>query len=152
MVEAVLYDRISSTTVRCRICQRRCVIEEGARGYCRTRINRKGTLTSLIYGRVSTIMISPIEKKPVYHFYPGSEWLSVGSLGCNFHCPGCQNWEIAHSQVREETRAVRFLSPDELVRIARENRCFGISWTYNEPTLWLEYTLEGAKRAKENGL
>lgn len=152
MVEAILYDKLKNSTVQCHICQRRCVIREGERGYCRTRENYKGKLLPKTYGRVSSIMISPIEKKPVYHFFPGSEWLSLGSFGCNFRCPGCQNWDIAHSTVQEEIKTARSISPEELVQIAKTNRCFGISWTYNEPTLWFEYTLEGAKLAKKNSL
>lgn len=152
MVEAILYDRVKNDAVRCHICQRRCTIQEGGRGYCRTRENQKGKLIPKTYGLVSSLMISPIEKKPVYHFYPGSEWLSLGSFGCNFRCPGCQNWEIAHSTVQKEIKTVRFISPPELIQIALKNRCFGISWTYNEPTLWLEYTLEGARLAKANNL
>lgn len=152
MVEAILFEKLSNNKVRCNICQRRCVIKEGERGHCRTRVNSKEKLYSLIYGLVSTMMVSPIEKKPVYHFFPGSEWLSLGSLGCNFRCPGCQNWDIAHSGVREEIRTVRYISPKELIQIAKKSQCVGISWTYNEPTLWFEYTLEGAKLAKTNNL
>jgi pyruvate formate lyase activating enzyme len=152
MVEAILYDTVKGNTVGCRVCQRRCTIREGERGYCQTRENRRGKLIPKTYGLVSSLMISPIEKKPVYHFYPGSEWLSLGSFGCNFRCPGCQNWDIAHSAVQEEIKTARFISPQELIRIALKNRCFGISWTYNEPTLWFEYTLDGAKLAKENNL
>lgn len=152
MIEALLYDRLSSQKVQCHVCQRRCVIQEGERGYCRTRENHQGKLFAKTYGLISSIMISPIEKKPVYHFYPGSEWLSLGSFGCNFRCPGCQNWDIAHSKVTEEIKQARSIAPEELIQVAVKNRCFGISWTYNEPTLWLEYTLEGARLAKENGL
>jgi len=152
MFEATLYDKLSSNKVRCNICQRRCVIKENERGYCRTRVNNQGKLYSLIYGLVSSLMVSPIEKKPVYHFFLGSEWLSLGSFGCNFRCPGCQNWDIAHSEVREEIKMARFISPKELIQTAEKNHCLGISWTYNEPTLWFEYTLEGAKLAKINNL
>lgn len=152
MVEAILYDKLSNNRVRCNICQRRCVIQDKERGYCRTRVNQQGKLHTLIYGLVSTIMISPIEKKPVYHFFPGSEWLSLGSFGCNFRCPGCQNWDIAHSDVREEIKRARQISSKELIQMAKKNHSFGISWTYNEPTLWFEYTLEGAKLAKTNNL
>jgi len=134
MVEAILYDTLKGNSVRCRVCQRRCTIREGERGHCQTRENHKGKLISKTFGVVSSLMISPIEKKPVYHFYPGSEWLSLGSFGCNFRCPGCQNWDIAHSTVQEEIKTARLISPQELIRIALKNRCFGISWTYNEPT------------------
>jgi len=96
--------------------------------------------------------ISPIEIKPLYHFYPGSQWLSIGSLGCNFLCPGCQNWEIAHANVEQELDSLRLVSPEESVRLARDGHCKGISWTYNEPTLWFEYTLDSARIAREAGL
>jgi len=140
--------------VRCLVCQRRCSIPEGRAGYCGTRSNRDGRIISLIYGQVSSILISPIEKKPLYHFHPGSLWLSLGSLGCNFRCPGCQNWEIAHADPARGRggRETDYLAPEEMVRLAVENNCRGISWTYNEPTLWFEYTLEGARLAREEGL
>jgi len=152
MIEAILYEKLPNNRVSCHICQRRCLIEDKQRGYCRTRINNLGKLYTLIYGVVSSIMVSPIEKKPVYHFFPGSRWLSLGSYGCNFRCPGCQNWDIAHSEVNEEIRLGQMISSEELIRMAGKNHCLGISWTYNEPTLWFEYTLEGAKLAKKNNL
>jgi len=96
--------------------------------------------------------ISPIEIKPLFHFFPGSQWLSMGSLGCNFLCPGCQNWEIAHADVEKELPPLRFIPPEDAVQLAREDRCKGISWTYNEPTLWFEYTLDSARMAREAGL
>jgi pyruvate formate lyase activating enzyme len=150
-VEALLYERLPEGKVRCHTCQRRCEIREGARGWCLTRENRGGSLWSLTYGRVSSVSINPIEKKPVYHFHPGSLWLSLGSWGCNFRCPGCQNWEIAHSRV-EEGLGGEFLSPKDQVEMALRHGCKGLSWTFNEPTLWLEYTLDAAKLAKEKGL
>jgi pyruvate formate lyase activating enzyme len=152
VVEAILYEKLSNNKVRCNVCQRRCVINENERGHCRTRLNHQGKLYSLIYALISSFMVSPIEKKPVYHFFPGSEWLSLGSFGCNFRCPGCQNWKIAHSDVKEDLEGVRHISPKELILIALKSRCLGISWTYNEPTLWFEYTLDGAKLAKINKL
>ncbi len=106
----------------------------------------------MIYGRVSSIRVSPIEIKPMFHYYPGTGWLSLGSLGCNFLCPGCQNWEIAHADVEKEIFSARYINPKKLVQLALEKDCKGISWTYNEPTLWLEYTLDSAKIAKQNGL
>lgn len=160
MKEALLYHRLNgqalnqggSGQVQCDLCQRRCVVNEGRRGFCRTRLNRGGKLYSLTYGRVASISINPIEKKPVFHFYPGSRWLSLGSLGCNFLCPGCQNWEIAHDRVELPDETYEFLSPEESVQLARERGCQGISWTFNEPTLWFEYTLEGARLARGQGL
>ncbi|MFH1406562.1 MAG: AmmeMemoRadiSam system radical SAM enzyme, partial [Candidatus Omnitrophota bacterium] len=127
---------------------------------------------SLIYNRISSMHADPIEKKPLFHFYPGSICFSLGTLGCNFHCPGCQNWEISHAQIDEyppaaiasagsrrtrsvqtgNGRGVEELPPQESVGLALKNKCRGISWTYNEPTVWFEYTLEGAKLAKQNNL
>ena len=152
MKEALFYTKEKDGAVRCAICQRRCMISEGKRGYCWTRFNKDGRLYSLTYGRVATLAISPIEKKPLYHFYPASRWLSLGSLGCNFRCPGCQNWEIAHRKIDEKATGTEFLSPEEAVRMAKNSGCKGISWTYNEPTLWFEYTLESAKLAHQEGL
>ncbi|MGW8161981.1 MAG: AmmeMemoRadiSam system radical SAM enzyme, partial [Desulfobulbales bacterium] len=127
--EALLYDRHENGSVTCRTCQRRCEIPKDKSGWCRTRINVDGSLYSMIYGEVSSQSINPIEKKPVYHFLPGSRWLSLGSLGCNLRCPGCQNWEIAHWQ--KGAMATTFLSPEDSVQAAKENGCAGISWTFN---------------------
>jgi pyruvate formate lyase activating enzyme len=148
--EAVLYEKLEDKKVRCGICQRRCIIHEGKTGWCMTRINEGGTLYSLIYGEISSISINPIEKKPVFHFYPGSKWLSLGSLGCNFRCPGCQNWDIAHWKHGE--MRTEHLSPEKLVRQAKDTGCIGISWTFNEPAIWFEYTLDAARLARELGL
>jgi pyruvate formate lyase activating enzyme len=111
-----------------------------------------GELYSLIYGKVSSIRVSPIEIKPLFHFYPGSRWLSLGSLGCNFLCPGCQNREISHADPEKEIPLTEYISPEKAVQLATGENCKGISWTYNEPTLSLEYTLDTAKKAKEKGL
>jgi pyruvate formate lyase activating enzyme len=148
--EAHLYTALEGGTVRCNTCQRRCVIPSGRTGWCRTRVNEDGRLWSLIYGEVSSLSINPIEKKPVFHFFPGSRWLSLGSVGCNFRCPGCQNWDIAHW--KEGPLATEYLSPEEAVSQAKNAGCLGISWTFNEPALWLEYTLDSASFAKEQGL
>lgn len=150
--EGLLQEPLGGGKVRCGVCQRRCVVEDGEVGYCRTRRNEGGRLCSLIYGHVASMAVSPIEKKPLFHYYPGSRWLSLGSLGCNFRCPGCQNWEIAHADAREAARATDYLSPEDAVDLAKRDRCLGISWTYNEPTLWLEYTLDSAKLARADGL
>ncbi|MBE0428105.1 MAG: AmmeMemoRadiSam system radical SAM enzyme [Nitrospirae bacterium] len=148
--EAYLYRNVEENKVECLTCQRRCVISIDKRGWCHTRVNKGGKLYSLIYGEVSSLSINPIEKKPVFHFYPGSRWLSLGSLGCNFRCPGCQNWEISHW--KEGAMHSEYLSPEESINKAKTAGCIGISWTFNEPTLWFEYTLDGAKLAKAQGL
>ncbi|HCJ66941.1 MAG TPA: AmmeMemoRadiSam system radical SAM enzyme [Elusimicrobia bacterium] len=160
--EAILYEKLLKSKVRCNICQRRCLIEESKFGWCGTRINQKGKLYTLIYGKVSSWIVSPIEKKPMFHYYPGSRWFSLGTLGCNFRCPGCQNWEIAHAKplnIRENAKHAKtqnlcqnaeteFISPEECINLAKKYNCLGISWTYNEPTIWFEYTLDCAKLVK----
>ena len=150
MKEAYLYEKLESGKVACLTCQRKCVIQEGQKGWCRTRINKDGKLYSLIYGEVSSLSINPIEKKPVFHFYPGSKWISLGSVGCNFRCPGCQNWDIAHW--KEGPTRTEYLSPEELITKAKNTESLGLSWTFNEPAVWFEYTLDGAKLAKAQGL
>lgn len=152
MQKALLFKPIKDKATQCQVCQRRCKIAPGKKGFCKTRKNMKGELYSLTYGKVSSIRVSPIEIKPLFHFYPGSKWLSLGSLGCNFLCPGCQNWEISHADIDKEIAFTKYISPEKAVQLAIKDNCKGISWTYNEPTLWLEYTLDTAKIAKEQGL
>jgi pyruvate formate lyase activating enzyme len=151
MIETALYDKLPGNKVRCNVCAVRCLIKEGEDGICRTRVNRDGILYSLIYNRVSTIHIDPIEKKPLYHFYPASRILSLGSLGCNFQCPGCQNWQISHADANQIATDTTELTAEDTVRLMREHGCGGICWTYNDPTIWLEYTLDCAKQAKAHG-
>ncbi len=148
--EAYSYRKLDDGEVLCLTCQRRCSVAEGQRGWCKTRENRGGKLYSLIYGEVSTLSVNPIEKKPVFHFYPGSRWLSLGSVGCNFRCPGCQNSTIAHWKGGQMDTG--YLSPEHLVSKAKAAGCIGISFTFNEPALWFEYTLDVAKLSKAKGL
>jgi pyruvate formate lyase activating enzyme len=152
MRKSILFYRLKNSYVQCGVCQRRCIIGPGEAGFCQTRNNIHGELYSLIYGRVSSIRVSPIEIKPLFHYYPGSRWLSLGSLGCNFRCPGCQNWEISHADIEKGIPFTDYIPPEKLVQRAVSENCKGISWTYNEPTLWLEYTLDAAKIAKDRGL
>ncbi len=152
MHKSLLFKPLRDDLIQCRVCQRRCKIALGKKGFCKTRKNKNGELYSLIYGKVSSIRVSPIEIKPLFHFYPGSRWLSLGSLGCNFLCPGCQNWEISHADIDKEIPFAEHISPEKVVQLATRENCKGISWTYNEPTLWLEYTLDTAKIAREHGL
>lgn len=147
--EALLYDRLSDGKVRCRTCPRHCTIADGKTGWCTTRINKGGRLYTLIYGVVASMAVSPIEKKPIFHFYPGSKWISMGTYGCNFRCPGCQNWDISHAI---PPKGAVYMTPQEVAEIARRHNCLGVSWTYNEPTIWLEYTIDCARVSKEAGL
>lgn len=151
MLESMLYDKLDKNKVRCRICQVRCVISKGKRGACLTRINEDGTLYTMIYGVTSSVCVDSIEKKPLYHFYPGTKILSMGTRGCNFKCPGCQNWEISHDSPDELGRNMEKLTPADSVALAKRLGCHGIGWTYNDPSIWLEHTLEAAQRAREEG-
>jgi len=152
MQKSTFFKPLEHSVIQCQVCQRQCTIAPRNKGYCKTRKNVNGELHSLIYGRASSIRVSPIEIKPLFHFYPGSRWLSLGSLGCNFLCPGCQNWEISHADPEKEIPFTEYISPEQVVQRATKADCKGISWTYNEPTLWLEYTLDTAKIAKGRGL
>ncbi len=148
MHEAMLYESLSGLVLRCHVCQWRCIIDSGTVGLCRMRHNLQGVLEVLNYGRISSIAIDPVEKKPLFHFYPASQVFSIGGWGCNFRCKHCQNWQIAHQAEGDHG----FLSPQEAVRLAKRHSCDGIAWTYNEPCIWLEYTLDSARLAKQQNL
>lgn len=150
--EASLYEKLSGSRCRCHVCQWRCVINPGHFGVCRVRYNREGTLEILNYGEISSVGIDPIEKKPLFHFYPTSQVFSLGGWGCNFHCQHCQNWEISHQTPWEEKRGSQKLSPEEAMRLTKQYNCRGVAWTYNEPGIWLEYALDSAKLAKREDL
>jgi len=148
-----LFEETQTPKIGCRQCQRRCLIPPGHTGYCHTVRNDNGKLYTLIYGLISSAAVDPIEKKPLYHFFPGSRCFSVGSLGCNFRCNFCQNWQIAYADPESEvSEHYSFMSPNSLVEYAISSGCQGVAWTYNEPSIWYEYTLECAKLCKEHGL
>jgi pyruvate formate lyase activating enzyme len=148
--EAALFDRLDDTKIRCNVCAHRCVISEGSSGFCKVRQNRNGTLYSLIYNTLSSEAIDPIEKKPLYHFLPGTSSYSQGTIGCNFKCTHCQNWSI--SQVSLNKSITSKITPEESVTRAVDYGCASISWTYNEPTIWYEFTYDSARLAHEAGL
>lgn len=150
--EAMLYDRREDGSTDCRVCPRLCHIKPGKSGSCRARVNRDGTLFAITYGRVCSVAADPIEKKPLYHFFPGSSVLSLGSLGCNFACRHCQNWQISRADPSEAARDLRELPVRNIPVLAAHNDCRGVAWTYNEPTIWLEYILDGAQLAHDHGL
>jgi len=152
MIEAMLYDRCEEQYVRCHLCLWNCRIAPGKRGVCRTRENVDGTLYTLIGDRISSACLDPIEKKPLYHFHPGTQAYSIGTVGCSFKCPGCQNWQISRGEPLEEDWRLIRMTPEESVRHAIEQGAAGICWTYNDPAIWLEFTLPGAKLAKDAGL
>lgn len=152
MIRALFYKKIDGEHIRCTLCPNDCVIKDGQFGFCGVRKNIDGTLYSLIYNKLSSMAIDPIEKKPLYHFYPGSKVFSVGTVGCNMRCKHCQNWQIAHTDISSSNRYLEELMPKELVQMAVKKKCKSIAFTYNEPTIWFEYTLDCAKLAKEQGL
>jgi pyruvate formate lyase activating enzyme len=137
-----------SHKARCLTCERRCELADGQVGWCRTRQNQDGTLHTLTYGAVSSLSCNPIEKKPLYHFYPGSVALTAGSWSCNFACPWCQNWDIS----KQPPSGGEFVPPDEFVARARQFGCQGTSISFNEPTLSLEWSLEVFPLARAAGL
>lgn len=152
MREALLAEKLPDSRVRCNICQWRCNIAPNGFGVCRMYQNQDGTLFNMNYALASAINIDPIEKKPLYHFYPGSLCFSLGSWGCNFHCQDCQNWEISCAEIAEPGHGSTEIQPQKAIEMAKARQCEGIAWTYNEPTMWFEYTLDSARLAKENGL
>ncbi len=145
-------EKLPDGRLLCLACQRGCRLRPGEPGFCRVRRRRGDRLVPLSYGRVAALHPANVERKPLYHFHPGRVMLSVGGLGCNFRCPGCQNRDLSFAPVPEALSGVRFIPPEELVRRAAEGGMLGVSWTYNEPAIWFEYTLDGARLAKEHGL
>jgi pyruvate formate lyase activating enzyme len=146
--EAILQEQVERK-VRCLTCERRCLLGDGATGWCRTRFNRDGTLYTLTYGAVSSLAPNPIEKKPFYHFYPGSRALTAGSWSCNFGCPWCQNWDISKTP---PTARSRYMSPEEFIQKTLQQNCQGTSISFNEPTLSLEWSLDVFRLAHKHGL
>lgn len=148
---AFFQEKLEGKKVRCRLCNHFCIIEDGNRGKCNVRINRNGELFSLVYGFPIATNIDPIEKKPFYHFLPGSTSFSIATMGCNFKCPFCQNFEISQASSNYSGYGST-LSPAEIVSLAKKYRCESISYTYTEPTVYFEYAFECAVLAKQAGL
>ncbi|MBP8128587.1 MAG: AmmeMemoRadiSam system radical SAM enzyme [Candidatus Hydrogenedentes bacterium] len=136
--------------VQCDLCPKRCVIEPGQSGECRIRVNVADRLVAVTYGYPCAIHVDPIEKKPLYHFLPGTPILSIATAGCNLHCKNCQNWEI--SQANPEDTKAYYLPPEKLLQAAREYECRSIAYTYTEPNVYYEYALDSCIRARECGL
>jgi pyruvate formate lyase activating enzyme len=146
--ESLLYER-SGAGVVCLTCERRCTIAEGKTGFCKTRRNEGGRLYTLIYGDISSISANPMEKKPFFHFYPGTRALTVGSWSCNFTCPWCQNDDV--SKRPEDIGTGTWMGPDEFVAMVERTGCRGTSLSFNEPTLLLEYTVDVFRAARARG-
>jgi len=148
-MESRYFENVSDG-VRCTICPHLCVIQENKRGRCGTKVNQGGKIIDLSYGRVSAVAVDPIEKKPLAHFYPGSLALSISSIGCNFTCPWCQNYNLSMSDIDEAP--TRHMDPQSVVEAALANNCTSIAYTYNEPLINLNYVEDTAKLAHKAGV
>lgn len=153
MKEALLYEKLDNKLVHCFLCEHQCRIPEDKFGICHVRQNLGGKLYTHVYAKPVALHVDPVEKKPLYHFFPGTESFSLATVGCNFRCGFCQNWEISQASP-EIIRASsgREVLPQEIIVAALKNKCRSISYTYTEPTIFFEYALDIAKLAKENKL
>lgn len=150
--EVMFYTKGPEEQVNCQVCPRLCNIPPGKRGFCRVRENMGGILYATNYAECSSYALDPIEKKPLYHFYPGKLIFSLGTVGCNLRCGFCQNWQIA-----QETPSTTRISPEQAVELALEQKkrgypCVGLAYTYSEPFMWYEYVYDTAKLARDAGL
>lgn len=153
MKEALLYKKLSDKKVQCQNCAHYCVILPGEKGICGVRENQNGKLYSLVYGKAVALNIDPIEKKPFFHFLPGTKSVSVATVGCNLCCANCQNWDISQGpKIRNGEIIGQDIPPEKIVEEALKNRVPSISYTYTEPTIFSEYALDTMKLAKVKGL
>ncbi len=150
VVEARHYEKLANRKIKCKLCPRECVIDDHERGYCGVRENRGGTYYSLVYGRVAAAHVDPIEKKPFFHFLPGSQAFSIATAGCNVNCKFCQNWDI--SQSRPEQIQATEVHTGQLVTMAKQNRCASIAYTYSEPVIFYEYMSDAAEAGRKAGV
>jgi len=146
----MFYKKLADHKVKCTLCAHQCEIASGKRGICRVRENQEGVLYSLNYQRLIAEHIDPIEKKPLFHFYPGTQSYSIAAMGCNFRCLHCQNWSI--SQVRKDIIEGEKVSPERVVQAALHSGCSSISYTYTEPTIYFETAFEISRLAQQKGL
>ncbi|MFX1522560.1 MAG: AmmeMemoRadiSam system radical SAM enzyme [Promethearchaeota archaeon] len=147
--------KIDDKFSQCLTCERKCKIQEGKTGFCNTRINKEGKIYTIVYGLIPALSFNPIEKKPLYHFHPGTTALTIGTYGCNFSCFWCQNYHISKQdpfKLNQLGTKKDYISPERFIDIAVKNNCEGTSISFNEPTLLFEYSLEVFKLAKLNGL
>ncbi len=152
MKEAMFYERLTGSKVRCYLCPHHCIISPEKRGICAVRKNINGVLYSLVYGKIIAKHIDPIEKKPLFHFYPGSGSYSISTVGCNLRCLHCQNFEISQYPKVHEDIPGEDMTPQDVVSLALRYGCKSISYTYTEPTVFFEFAYDCAKLAKEKGI
>ena len=150
MFECRYYQRLDDGAVECQLCPHRCRIADGKTGSCRSRRNYQGVLVSEVYGKPCALAIDPIEKKPLYHFHPGTTCLSLACTGCNFRCLNCQNHDISQASPTDVDHYD--LMPEEVVALCVKHRCPGIAYTYTEPLTYIEYIIDTARLAHEKGL
>ena len=150
--EAMFYEKIGGKVVHCHLCSHHCKINEGNRGICGVRENIDGTLYSLVYGKLIASAVDPIEKKPLFHFLPGSRTYSIATVGCNFRCLNCQNYNISQMPKPKKPVIGKDITPNEIVETAKHNNCESIAYTYTEPTIFFEYAFETAKLASKEDL
>ncbi|MEW6574003.1 MAG: AmmeMemoRadiSam system radical SAM enzyme [Bacillota bacterium] len=148
MREALFYEQKEENNVFCRLCPKQCAIKEGHTGFCRVKENRGGKLYALNYGFCTSSAVDPVEKKPLYHFYPAHTILSLGTYGCNLRCGFCQNWEIAHG-----SPPAVYMTPEQVVAVtaSQGRRCVGVAYTYSEPVVWYEFVYDTVRRVREAG-
>ena len=144
---ASYFKKTDGNSVQCQLCPADCLLSEGKTGICGSRFNRGGELMTDNYGELVTFAVDPIEKKPLYHFYPSSDILSTGANGCNFGCLNCQNWTISQQKVKTIT-----VTPEQLVELAKQHKTIGVAFTYTEPMIWFEYIMDCAPLLHEAGL
>jgi pyruvate formate lyase activating enzyme len=153
LMEAMFYEKLNDNLVNCNLCSHRCSrIADSKRGICGVRENRDGELYSLVYGKVVARSVDPIEKKPLFNFLPGSQSYSIATVGCNFHCDNCQNYDISQLPKMRGTIVGEDTSPEAIVLAAKLSNCESIAYTYSEPTIFFEYAYDIAKRAKNVGI
>jgi pyruvate formate lyase activating enzyme len=152
MKEAMFYKKLGENLVKCNLCNHRCRIADGKRGICGVRENRNGTLYSLVYGRLVATHVDPIEKKPLYHFLPGTKSYSIATVGCNFKCKNCQNWEISQSPKPEKPIIGGDVPAEKTVEAAERTGCASIAYTYTEPVIFMEYAYDTSQIAVEKGI
>jgi pyruvate formate lyase activating enzyme len=150
ITEAKFYEKLPYKKIKCKLCPRECVIDDKERGYCGVRENRGGDYFTLVHSRVAIAHIDPIEKKPFFHFHPGTTAFSIATAGCNVNCKMCQNWDI--SQIRPEQVRSSYVPPKNLAALAQQYQCVSIAYTYSEPVIFYEYMVDAADAGHEFGI
>ncbi|MFC1620948.1 AmmeMemoRadiSam system radical SAM enzyme [Candidatus Omnitrophota bacterium] len=149
--EALFYEKLSNNRVQCGLCPRRCLIDEGGKGFCKVRMNKKGTLYAISYGRAVHIAEEVMETEAVFHLEPGSRILSLGNVGCNLSCLYCQNWRFSQIEHLDENVIFSY-TPEQVVKTALEKGIKVLSWTYNDPVVWFEFVMDTARLARKHGI